>query len=213
MAIAAKKLFLLGLSGVALATAVTFLLIGRDDTISAQCRGSTAAVARLKPLATGEMAAFQVAATPRLLPPLSFISPDGKAVSLADFAGRVTLVNLWATWCLPCRKEMPALDQLQAELGSQSGAKSGFEVVAINIDTRNLDRPRQWLAEAGIARLAYYSDPKANVFQELRAIGKATGMPTTLLVDANGCELGILQGAAEWASADALKLVRAALTP
>jgi thiol-disulfide isomerase/thioredoxin len=199
----------LGIGGVVLSGVLAaYVVAERTPAAPAQCAAAVQLMPRLKPLAIGEMAAFQVASTPRPLPMLRFANPDGAQVSLSDFAGRVTLINLWATWCIPCRKEMPALDQLQATLGGQ-----GFEVVAINIDTRNIERPRQWLTEAGITRLAYYADPKAVVFQELRAAGKATGMPTTLLVDAKGCELGLLHGAAEWASEDALKLIRAALVP
>jgi hypothetical protein len=101
---------------------------------------------------------------------------------------------------------MPALDALQARLG---GPK--FEVVAVNIDTRDAAKPRAWLQEVGINRLAYYADPSAKVFQDLKAVGRAFGMPTTLLIDPQGCELGYLAGPAEWASEDALKLVGAAL--
>jgi hypothetical protein len=101
---------------------------------------------------------------------------------------------------------MPALDALQARLGGED-----FEVVAVNIDTRNLDKPKTWLQEVGVKRLGYYSDSSAKVFQDLKAIGKAFGMPTTLLIDRNGCELGTLAGPAEWASDDAVKLIEAAL--
>jgi hypothetical protein len=101
---------------------------------------------------------------------------------------------------------MPALDGLQAALGGPD-----FEVVAINIDTRNLDRPKAWLKETGIERLAYYADPEAKVFQDLKRVGKAVGMPTTLLADREGCELALINGPAEWASEDALRLVRTAL--
>jgi thiol-disulfide isomerase/thioredoxin len=116
------------------------------------------------------------------------------------------LVNLWATWCVPCRKEMPALDALEDKLGGPD-----FEVVAVNIDTRDPDKPRAWLRDIGIGHLAYYGDPNAKVFQDLKAVGKAIGMPTTLLVDPNGCEIASLAGPAEWASADGVKLVSAAL--
>jgi thiol-disulfide isomerase/thioredoxin len=142
----------------------------------------------------------------RKLPVLAFQDADGAPKSLADWQGRTVLVNLWATWCIPCRKEMPALDALQGKLGSPQ-----FEVVAVNIDTRNLDKPKSWLHDAGVGHLAYYSDPNAKVFQELKAVGKAIGMPTTLLIDPNGCEIASLSGPAEWASADGLKLVSAAL--
>jgi thiol-disulfide isomerase/thioredoxin len=116
------------------------------------------------------------------------------------------LVNLWATWCVPCRKEMPALDALEGRLGSPQ-----FEVVAINIDTRDPGKPRAWLEEAGIRRLAYYADPSARVFQDLKAAGRAAGMPTTLLIDPAGCEIGTMAGPAEWASTEAVALVSAAL--
>jgi thiol-disulfide isomerase/thioredoxin len=116
------------------------------------------------------------------------------------------LLNLWATWCVPCRKEMPALDALQAELGG-----AAFEVVAVNIDTRDPAKPKAWLRDNKVDRLAYYSDPSAKVFQDLKAVGKAFGMPTTVLIDAAGCEIASLAGPAEWASEDALKVIRSAL--
>jgi hypothetical protein len=84
-------------------------------------------------------------------------------------------------------------------------------VVAINIDTRDTDKPKAWLKDVGIHKLGYYADNSAKVFQDLKAAGKAFGMPTTLLVDPNGCELAALAGPAEWASDDAVKLVTAAL--
>ena len=116
------------------------------------------------------------------------------------------LLNLWATWCVPCRKEMPALDALQQRLGGPD-----FEVVAVNIDTRDPDKPKAFLKELGIRKLAYYADPTAKTFQDLKAIGRAFGMPTTLLVDPQGCEIGTIAGPAEWASDDAVKLIQAAL--
>src|SRR4029079_1268395 len=123
-----------------------------------------------------------------------------------DWRGRTVLVNLWATWCVPCRKEMPALDALQAKLRG-----ADFEVLSIHTDNHNTDKPKDWLKNAGVNTLAYYADNSAKVFQDLKAVGKAFGLPTTLIVDPNGCELAALAGPAEWASDDALKLVTAAL--
>ncbi|HVL73221.1 MAG TPA: TlpA disulfide reductase family protein [Beijerinckiaceae bacterium] len=182
------------------------LLHGNGEAVAQECRAAKPVAERLAPLARGEVAAVKAAQNPARLPNLAFAGPDGAPLTLADFRGRTVLVNLWATWCAPCRHEMPALDKLQAELGGPA-----FEVVAINIDTRNLDRPRTWLQEAGVTRLAYYADPQARTFQELRQAGKAFGMPTTFLLDPQGCELAALHGPAEWASEDALRLVRAAL--
>jgi thiol-disulfide isomerase/thioredoxin len=169
------------------------------------CRASAELAGQLAPLARGEVAAINIASSPSRLPDLAFQDASGRPVKLADFGGRTVLLNLWATWCVPCRKEMPALDALQAKLGGET-----FQVVAVNIDTRNLDKPKAWLGEVGIKQLGYYADPSAKVFQDLKVIGKALGMPTTLLIDPNGCELGVLAGPAEWASDDAIKLIEAA---
>lgn len=165
--------------------------------------------------ATGEVAAFEVAnssdkagSSRELARSLTFDGPDGARRSVADFRGRAVLLNLWATWCEPCRREMPALDRLQAELGGPR-----FEVVAVNVDTRDLARPRAWLETAGIRGLAYFSDREAKIFQALRRAGLADGMPTTLLFDAQGCRLGRVSGPAEWSSPEGIALVRAALPP
>ena len=170
------------------------------------CQASVETARRMAPLVRGEVAAVSVANAPKSLPPLAFKEGNGAAKTLADWHGRTVLLNLWATWCVPCRKEMPALDELQAELGGND-----FEVVAVNIDTRDLEKPKSWLKEVGIKSLAYFSDEKAKTFQDLKLIGKAFGMPTSMLIDRSGCEIGTIAGPAEWASDDALRLVRAAL--
>jgi thiol-disulfide isomerase/thioredoxin len=170
------------------------------------CRPALDLARRIEPLVHGEVAAVRPAEEARKLPVLAFQDADGRPKSLADWQGRTVLVNLWATWCIPCRKEMPALDALQDKLGSPQ-----FEVVAVNIDTRNPDKPKTWLHGIGIGHLAYYSDANAKVFQDLKVAGKAVGMPTTLLIDPNGCEIASLSGPAEWASPDGVKLIAAAL--
>ncbi|KAF0227088.1 MAG: disulfide interchange protein [Beijerinckiaceae bacterium] len=179
---------------------------GKTVANAGQCKAAAAKVASLKPLAKGEVAALQVPDRPAPVVSLSFFNAKGEAVTLAAFRGRTVLLNLWATWCVPCRKEMPALDAVQAELGSKN-----FEVVAVSIDQRNLEKPRQFLEEIKVTHLAYYADPSAKIFQDLKAAGRAFGMPTTLLIDAQGCELAYIAGPAEWASPEALAFVRAAL--
>ena len=170
------------------------------------CRPTFDLARKIAPFAKGEVAAVTPASKPLLVPDLTFKDASGAQKKLSDWRGRTVLLNLWATWCVPCRKEMPALDELQAKLGG-----GDFQVVAVNIDTRDLDKPKSWLKEAGITSLDYFSDEKAKVFQDLKLIGKAFGMPTSMLIDASGCEIGTIAGPAEWASDDALKLVRAAL--
>jgi len=169
------------------------------------CRPAVDLAKKIAPLARGEVAALTMATSPLRVPDLAFDDADGKPRKLSEWRGKTVLVNLWATWCVPCRKEMPALDDLQGKLGGP-----GFEVVAINIDTRDLDKPKTFLKEASLTRLGYFADPKAKVFQELKAVGRALGMPTSILVDGAGCEIATIAGPAEWASDDAVKLIKAA---
>ncbi|WP_131118213.1 thiol:disulfide interchange protein TlpA [Lichenihabitans psoromatis] len=170
-----------------------------------ECRTTSAIVSRVDPFVHGEVAALNLSRTARPVPALAFKTADGSAMTLADFKGKTVLLNLWATWCVPCRKEMPALDRLQAKLGSDD-----FQVVAINIDTAKLDRPKQFLQDTGVTRLPLYTDATATVFQTLRADGQALGLPTTMLIDPHGCGIGTMAGPAEWDSADAEKLIAAA---
>jgi thiol-disulfide isomerase/thioredoxin len=170
------------------------------------CATAVELAKKIAPFARGEVAAVNMAKSPLMLPELAFQDGAGKPVSLAHWRGRTVLLNLWATWCVPCRKEMPALDALEQRLGGP-----GFEVVTVNIDTRDPDKPKAWLKEVGVVKLAYYADPAARTFQDLKSVGRAFGMPTTLLVDPQGCEIGTIAGPAEWASDDAIKLIQAAL--
>src|ERR1700716_1902776 len=172
------------------------------------CNGAVDLAQKIAPLAHGEVAALTMATTPLRLPDLAFWDADGKPRKLSEWRGKTVLVNLWATWCVPCRKEMPALDSLQSKLGGRD-----FEVVAINIDTRDPEKPKNFLKEANLTKLGYFTDTKAKVFQDLKNIGKALGMPTSVLVDGQGCEIGTIAGPAEWASDDAIALIKAAVKP
>ena len=196
-----------GIAGVAAGLAAVYGIGAlKRNAADEACAGAVDLAQRLAPLARGEVAAFTVADPPLRLPDLAFRDAGGHEHRLADWRGRTVLLNLWATWCVPCRKEMPALDALEGKLGGPA-----FEVVAVNIDTRDPDKPRAWLKEVGVGRLGYYADPSAKIFQDLKTVGRAAGMPTTLLVDPAGCEIGTVAGPAEWASEDAVKLVTAAL--
>jgi thiol-disulfide isomerase/thioredoxin len=197
-----------GLAGVIVGLAGVYGItaLSRNAAGDKACRPAVALSAKVAPYARGEVAAVNVAKSPLKVPDLTFQDASGKKLDLADFKGRTVLLNLWATWCVPCRKEMPTLDALEQKLGGPD-----FQVVAVNIDTRDPDKPKAFLEDIGVHKLAYYADPSAKSFQDLKAIGRAFGMPTTLLVDPNGCEIGTIAGPAEWASDDALKLIKAAL--
>jgi thiol-disulfide isomerase/thioredoxin len=198
------------LIGAAIGFAGVYGLGGLRRNVSGDsaCASAVSLSQKIAPLAHGEVAALTMATAPLRLPDLTFQDADGKQKKLSDWRGRTVLVNLWATWCVPCRKEMPALDRLQAKLGGKD-----FQVVAINIDTRDPEKPRNFLKEAKLTRLDFFSDGKAEVFQELKAIGRALGMPTSVLVDGQGCEIATIAGPAEWDSDDAVKLITAATAP
>jgi thiol-disulfide isomerase/thioredoxin len=160
----------------------------------------------LSALAVGDVAAMLPADPPRSLAGLSFDDPEGKPMTVAGLAGKTLLVNLWATWCAPCRAEMPALDALQRQMGSDA-----FEVVAINIDTGDDSKPKAFLLEIGVRTLGFYRDATMGVFNDLKRRSLALGLPVTLLVDAEGCLLASMNGPAEWAGNDARKLIEAAI--
>jgi thiol-disulfide isomerase/thioredoxin len=180
----------------------------RNATGDSGCNPAVALAGKIAPLAHGEVAALTMATAPLRLPDLAFEDANGQPKKLSDWRGRTVLVNLWATWCVPCRKEMPALEDLQTKLGGPN-----FEVVAVNIDTRDPDKPKKFLKDANLTRLGFFSDEKAKVFQDLKSVGRALGMPTSVLVDGQGCEIATIAGPAEWGSDDAVKLIQAAITP
>ena len=148
------------------------------------------------------MARFVFKPAPEALPAFAFADGAGKERTMADWRGRVVLLNVWATWCLPCRKEMPGLDRLQAELGSDR-----FEVVALSADRAGADASRRFLDQIKVTRLGLYVDQTVRVPSTLKVVG----MPATLLIDRQGREIGRLLGPAEWDSPEAMALIRAAL--
>ena len=150
-------------------------------------------------------AAFNFAASePRPVPELTFFDEAGNEVTLADFAGDVVVLNLWATWCAPCRREMPSLDRLQAALG-----EDGLTVIALSLDRGDVAKVRAFFEELEIANLAIYQDPQARAGRELGA----PGLPTTIVIDRTGQEVGRLLGPAEWDSEEALALLRDLAAP
>ena len=132
---------------------------------------------------------FVFVGKPTPVPEITFDDAEGQARKLADFKGKVLFVNVWATWCGPCRTEMPALDRLQARLGG-----SDFEVIPVSIDRGGMEAIRKFYSEIGVRNLAMYIDPSGQVLRQTRALG----LPTTLLIDRNGQEIGRVTGPAEW---------------
>jgi len=152
-------------------------------------------------LLRGEMADFEYAYLPRGAPTIEF-QHNGENIALADFRGKTILVNFWATWCLPCLKELPSLDALESALGGDN-----FQVVAIAADPRGPEAAQTYLDRLEIKNLKLYADPSLRLAS---AIGGANILPVSILYDANGREIGRLVGEADWASAEALRLMRSA---
>jgi thiol-disulfide isomerase/thioredoxin len=175
--------------------------VNKADTCAAKVDRAKAVAAA----ATGQVAALLPADPPQSLAALTFNAPDGKPMTLAQRAGKTVLLNLWATWCAPCRAEMPALDALQKEAGG-----SDFEVIAVNVDTGDDTKPKKFLAETKIGSLAYYRENTLELFNDLKQRGLALGLPVTLLIDEQGCLLAHMNGPAEWSGGDAKRLISVA---
>ncbi len=148
------------------------------------CASALKTAQTIQPLAVGEVAALLGATKPLRVSQLAFKDDDGNDMTLADFKGKTVLLNLWATWCAPCRKEMPALDRLEEKLGGEE-----FQVVAVNVDTRNPQRPRDFLKEINVSHLSYFADNSMDIVTELRSFGRARGSPSTMLSDGEGGEI------------------------
>lgn len=185
--------------------AAVYVTLGRPDNAAVTTRSSAATPAvsaTPAKLNTGHMTAFVYKPSPEALAELPFQDGDGKPLKLADWKGKAVLLNLWATWCGPCRKEMPALDKLQKDLGSDK-----FEVVALSVDRNGTEVAKKFLAEIKVEALRFYIDPTSRATSTLKAVG----MPTTILIGADGLEIGRLVGPAEWDSDDAKKLIKSVL--
>ena len=151
----------------------------------------------------GKMARFQLLPKPLKLPTISLIDEQQNTYSLTHWRGKFVLLNIWATWCAPCREEMPTLDRLKSLFQN-----SPFDVVTVSIDHGGLAKPRQFFTDIKVKHLTLYGDAMSGrLAPKLRAFG----MPTTILISPSGYEIGRFVGPAEWASDDALALIRKAL--
>ncbi|WP_370194122.1 MULTISPECIES: TlpA family protein disulfide reductase [Aurantimonas] len=177
---------------------------GSGNETASACPADAAITAAVDAEARGEVAAVQALETPFDVSAIAFSDGDGAAVTLADFSGRTLLVNLWATWCVPCRQEMPALDELERQEGGDD-----FAVVPINVDMGDIEKPKTFYAETELTALPFYRDETMGVFNDLKRAGVAFGLPISLVVGPDGCARAAINGPAEWASPDAIRLIEA----
>jgi thiol-disulfide isomerase/thioredoxin len=140
---------------------------------------------------------------PRPLPEIIFTDADNRALSLTDFRGRVVLLNIWATWCVPCRKEMPSLDRLQARLGN-----GDFIVIPLSLDRQGVPAVKGFYREVGVEKLGIYVDPSSRASHDLGV----PGVPTTLLIDREGREVARKMGEAAWDGLEMVGLIQRTTT-
>lgn len=155
-----------------------------------------------KALSAGALRAFLIHSKRRDMPDLAFKDGEGNDLKLSNWKGKVVLLNLWATWCAPCRKEMPHLAELQEKFGGDQ-----FEVVAISIDRKGAEASGRFLVEAKSTALNLYIDKTSKVLGKVRA----PGLPATVLIDRKGKEIGRLLGPAVWNGPDAVRLIKTAI--
>jgi len=171
-------------------------LIGAVYAI-AELSGNVAAAADVAAPVPG-LQNFVLKTVPAPLPKVQFQDAAGAFHDLLEFNGKVILVNFWATWCAPCRDEMPSLDRLQQAMGGKD-----FEVVIISLDRAGYAKAAAFLDEIGVKNLTTFIDPGIKAARKLGALG----LPVTLLLNRKGDEIGRVTGSAEWDSAQAKALI------
>lgn len=204
---------LAGVLGLAVGAGL-YAFSGSDDNgenAVAGLDGGTCAVdqalrTKLDTVAGGDVAAFKALDRPFSVASFAFNNKAGEAKTLGDWEGKTVLFNLWATWCAPCRAEMPALDALNKDLGGDK-----FEVIPVSVDLGEPDKPQKFYTDIGLKSVGFFHDPELATLNTLKKNGLAFGLPATLLVNGKGCVLGTLNGPAEWAGEDAKKLIQTAL--
>ncbi|HWA46046.1 MAG TPA: TlpA disulfide reductase family protein [Hypericibacter adhaerens] len=175
-------------------TAGGLILLGAALGLPGAARGGTAG-----PPLGGSLQDFSLIDPPRPVPRASFLDANQQPATMDQFKGRVVLLNFWATWCAPCREEMPSIDRLQAQLGGPD-----FTVLALSLDEGGITPVRHFYQQLGIQHLDIYLDPP----NALPLALKVPALPTTLVIDRAGQIVGTMVGPAVWDSPEALALLR-----
>ena len=201
-----RRVAIAALLSAGVAIAITFWVGNAGLLKAADCAPQSIDAQKVDAVAVGQLAALNGTGTGRGYADMKFTDAAGKPVTLKDFAGKTLLVNFWASWCIPCRAEMPALDKLAAQQND-----ANFMVLPINLDlgAGGLDKAEAFLAEGKWANLPLYADSSFEAFKRLQTSAVALGLPSTLLIDKKGCEIGVLQGPAEWDSTDGRNVIAA----
>jgi thiol-disulfide isomerase/thioredoxin len=178
-----------------------FRLVRLAPLYMALCLGANAVAADgMEDLLAGDMRAMVLHDAPQDVPDVSFTDVDGVELTLTAFEGRFVVLNFWATWCAPCREEMPSLNALQQQLGGE-----GFAVVTIASGRNPIPAINRFFEEEGITDLPVYLDPRQTMSRQMGVLG----LPITVLLNPRGQEIGRLRGDADWAGDDAIALLTA----
>lgn len=201
-----RRVSILALLSAGVAIAATIWVSNAGLVAASACAAQPEAAAKIDAAAVGQLAALNGTGTGRDHSAMKFKDASGKDMTLKDLAGKALLVNFWASWCVPCRAEMPALDHLGAAQNDDD-----FMVLPINLDLGEggLAKAKAFLDEGQWAHLPLYADSTFESFKALQTSAVALGLPSTLLIDKNGCELAVLQGPAEWDSQDGINVIEA----
>ena len=194
-----KRVLLIALASAAVALVLTLVIGNFMPAQATQCDPQVVKGQKIDAAAVGALAALTGTGEGRGYADMGFKDATGAPATIGSFAGKKLLVNFWASWCVPCRAEMPALDALATKYNSDS-----FMVLPINLDVgeSGLEKAKKFLADEGLKNLPLYADSTFDAFKRLQQQAVAIGLPATLLLDEKGCELAVLQGPAEWDTPD-----------
>ena len=201
-----RRVLVIALVSAAIALAIT-LWVGNNSTQAASCPANTVEAARLDAAALGELAGVNGTGQGRSYADMALKDAAGQPLTVASFEGKRLLINFWASWCVPCREEMPALNALAAKYNSEK-----FMVLPVNTGETDPAKGAQFLAEGNWANLPLFAEANSfEIINRLKTSAVSAGLPASVLVDEKGCELAVLQGPAEWDSPDGHGLIEAFL--
>lgn len=185
-----------GLAAIAIA-AVAFVTLKNPAPAGTSLQ--TAAFAEMR---KGDMRKLNFHSAPKVISQKAFVQQDGSEATLAQYQGKIVLLNFWATWCAPCRHEMPMLSALQAEMGGED-----FEVVTLATGRNMMPAMKKFFDEIGVNNLPLHRDPKQLLARDMAVLG----LPATVLINRTGQEIARLQGDADWSSENARAIIQAVI--
>jgi thiol-disulfide isomerase/thioredoxin len=201
-----RRVLVLAAISAAVALVLTLVIGNVGQPQATECQAQPEKAAAIDAAAVGELAAMVGTGKGRSYADMAFTDAAGKPLSIANFAGKKLLVNFWASWCVPCRAEMPALDAIAGRYNS-----AAFEVLPINTGETQPEKAKAFLSEGGFQHLPLLADNGFKLIERLKTNAVSAGLPATVLLDEAGCELAVLQGPAEWDTPDGHRVVEALL--